>query len=106
YMASFMTNRMEYASDFTEEEYGEKTPPPVCLKTLDLKKDYSTQTSNNVAALYNVFLMKQDADRVMNTFRKVANEAMQNCQIQYEEDCHREKVQPIGKIKHIVYHKL
>src|SRR5699024_11134979 len=50
YMASFMTNRMEYASDFTEEAYGEKTTPPVCLKTIDLKKDYSTQTSNYIAA--------------------------------------------------------
>lgn len=106
YMASFMTNRMEYASDFTEEAYGEKTPPPVCLKTLDLKKDYSTQTSNHVAALYNVFLMKQDADSVMNTFRKVANEAMQNCQLQYEEVCYQENVEPIGKIKTLEYNEL
>src|SRR5699024_12191935 len=100
------TNRMEYASDFTEEAYGEKTPPPVCLKTIDLKKDYSTQTSNHVAALYNVFLMKQDAKSVMNTFRKVANEAMQNCQLQYEENCHREKVKTIGKIKTLEYNEL
>src|SRR5699024_11390520 len=80
--------------------------PHVYLKTIDIKKDDSTQTYNHVAALYNVFLMKQDAKSVMNTFRKVANEAMQNCQLQYEEICHREKVKPIGRIKTVEYNEL
>src|SRR5699024_4088571 len=38
--------------------------------------------------------------------RKVANQAMQNCQLQYEEVCHREKVKPIGKIKTLEYNEL
>src|SRR5699024_12594504 len=90
----------------TEKGYDEKTQPPVYLKPIDLKNDYSTQTANHVAALYNVLLMKQDAKSVMNTFRKVANDAMQNCQLQYEEVCHREKVEPIGKIKTLEYNEL
>lgn len=106
YMASFMTRRMEYIPDFTEEVYGERTPLPICLKTFDLKKDYSTQTSNHAAALYNVFLMKQNAESVMNTFRNIANESMGACQEQYEDICYRENVQPIGKIKVLEYLEL
>src|SRR5699024_12104030 len=65
-----------------------------------------TQTSKHVSVLYNVFLIKQDAKSIMNTFRKVANDAMQNCQLQYEEVCRREKVEPIGKIKTHEYNEL
>lgn len=106
YMASFMTKRMEYVPDFTEEVYGEKTPLPICLKTFDLKQDYSTQTSNHAAALYNVFLMEQNAENIMHTFRNIANESMEACQLQYEDICYRENVQPVGKIKVLEYNEL
>lgn len=55
FIASYFTKKMEYNPSFVEEVYGEKTPLPVCLKAYDLKQDYSTQTSNHTAALYNVF---------------------------------------------------
>ena len=106
YMASFMTRRMEYIPDFTEEVYKERTPLPVCLKTYDLKQDYSTQTSNHAAALYNVFLMKSNASDIMKTFRNIANESMMACQAQYEDICSREKVDPVGKIRVIEYSEL
>lgn len=106
YMASFFTRRMEYLPDFTEEQYGEKTPFPVCLKTYDLKKDYSTQTSNHVAALYNVFVMKSNAADIMKTFKQTATETMAACQAQYEDICFRENTAPVGKIKTIEYIEL
>ncbi|RYG73189.1 M20/M25/M40 family metallo-hydrolase [Lentibacillus lipolyticus] len=106
YMASFLTNRMEYVPDFMEEVYGERTPLPVCLKTYDLKQDYSTQTSNHAAAFYNVFLMKNNASDIMTTFRNIANESMEDCQQQYEDICHRENVQPVGNIKVLDYSEL
>lgn len=106
YMASFLTKRMEYIPDFTEEVYGERTPLPVCLKTYDLKNDYSTQTSNHAAALYNVFLMKQNAADIMKTFKAISTESMESCQAQYEDICYRENVQPVGKIKVIDYGEL
>lgn len=106
YMASFFTRKMEYIPDFTEEEYGEKTPLPVCLKTYDLKQDYSTQTSNHVAALYNVFVMKNNAADIMETFKNAAKTSMAACQKQYEEVCARENVQPVGEIKTLEYSEL
>lgn len=106
YMASFFTRRMEYIPDFTEEQFGEKTPLPVCLKTYDLKKDYSTQTSNHAAALYNVFVMKSNAADIMKIFKQTAVESMAACQEQYEDICFRENVKPVGEIKTIEYSEL
>lgn len=106
YMASYLNKKMEYNPDFTEEVYGERTPLPVCLKNYDLKDDYSTQTSNHAAALYNVFLMKQNATEIMNTFYSIAMKAMLECQNDYEAVCLREKVEPIGQIKVLQYQEL
>src|SRR5699024_6100194 len=58
YMASFFTKLMEFSPYFTEEVYGEKTPLPVCLKTYDLKKDYTNQTSNHTQELNNIIQNK------------------------------------------------
>lgn len=106
YMASFFTRRMEYIPNFTEKQYGEKTPLPICLKTYDLKEDYSTQTSNHAAALYNVFVMKSNAEEIMKVFKALAEESMQACQDQYEDICSREEVEPVGKIRTIDYQYL
>src|SRR5699024_2384692 len=70
------------------------------------KQDYSTQTSNHAAALYNVFLMKNNAEDVMKTFKDIAHESMNACQLQYEDICYRENVQPVGKIKVLDYQTL
>lgn len=91
YMASFLTKKMEYNQAFSEEAYGECTPLPVCLKTYDLKADYSTQTSNHVAALYNVFLMKRNAKETLASFREVAAEAMEECAEEYKDVLTREE---------------
>lgn len=106
YMASYFTKEMEFNPAFSEEVYGEKTPLPICLKSYDLKRDYSTQTSNHSAALYNVFLMEKSAEDVMNTFKSVAENTMKTCQNDYETICSREGVDPIGEIKVLEYAEL
>ena len=106
YMASYFTKEMEFNSKFVEESYGEKTPLPICLKTYDLKHDYSTQTSHHSAALYNVFLMEKSAEEIMETFKRVAVETMETCQQDYEAICARENVTPIGEIKVLEYGEL
>ncbi|MFA1822774.1 M20/M25/M40 family metallo-hydrolase [Virgibacillus oceani] len=106
YMASFLTKKMEYNSEFVEEVYGERTPLPITLKNYDLKSDYSTQTSNHVAALFNVFLMKQNATDIMTTFRKVALDAMSECQSEYEAICERENIELNFKLKVLDYQEL
>src|SRR5699024_1493230 len=65
-----------------------------------------TQTSNHAAALYNVFLMEQNAADIMQTFKGIAHESMTACQDQYEDICFRENVKPVGKIKVLDYGEL
>lgn len=106
YMASFLNQKMEFTNVFSEEEYGEKTPLPVILKNYDLKDDYSTQTSNHVASLYNVFTMKQNAEDIFNKYNTLVDEAMDECLSQYEMICRRENINPVGNIRTITYNEL
>src|SRR5699024_3358571 len=75
-------------------------------KIYDLKKEYSTQTSTHVAALYNVFIMKQSATEIMNQFKTIASEAMLKCQETYEAICKQEGVPPISLIQILTYEEL
>ncbi|MDW0116579.1 M20/M25/M40 family metallo-hydrolase [Sporosarcina thermotolerans] len=106
YMASYLTKAMEFNPHFVEEEYGEKTPLPVCLQEIDLKEDYSVQTSHHTAALYNVFLMRQNADDIMTIFKHTAVNAMAECTNDYKAICEREGVTPIGDIRVLEYTEL
>lgn len=106
YMASYLTRAMEFNADFVEEAYGERTPLPVCLQQIDLKEDYSTQTSHHSAALYNVFVMKQNADEIMKIFKDTAVRVMAECEKDYKAVCEREGVQPIGDINVLEYQEL
>ena len=106
YMASFMSQKMEFSDAFSEEEYGEKTPLPITLKYYDLKEEYSAQTSNHVATLYNVFTMKQNAADIFNTYHNLVEETMDECQKHYESLCNREGVHPVGTIRTLSYKAL
>ena len=106
YMASYLTKAMEFNADFVDEAYGERTPLPVCLQQLDLKEDYSTQTSHHSAALYNVFVMRQNADGIMKIFKDTVVRAMAECERDYSAVCEREGVEPIGDINVLEYREL
>jgi arginine utilization protein RocB len=106
YMASFLNQRMEFNDAFKETCFGETTPLPITLKTYDLKADYSTQTTNHVASLYNVFLMEQSEEKVFNTFNKITHDAAVELNTQYEEMCERENVSPVGTVNVMTYEAL
>lgn len=106
FMASFMTQQMEWNPLFRESDLGEKTPLPVSLQQKDLKMEYSTQTPYRAAALYNVFLMKRGAEEVMDIFTKVAEDAAKACNTAYSEICKREGVNPVGKVTVLSYEEL
>lgn len=103
YIASFMTQHMEWNPVFRETDLGESTPLPVSLQLKDLKMEYSTQTPYRAAALYNVFLLKRTATEVMEIFEQVALEAMAACNMQYKQICEREQVQGVGKVNVLRY---
>lgn len=106
YIASFLTQRMEWNPLFSESDLGETTPLPVSLQQKDLKTQYSTQTPYRAAALYNVFLFKRTADEVMDLFEQVANEAMDECNAAYQAVCDREQVKGVGNGRVIRYEEL
>lgn len=106
YIASYLTQRMEFNPLFQETVLGEKTPLPVSLQQKDLKMEYSAQTPYRAIALYNVFLMKQNAADVMKTFEKVAKEAAISCNEDYQAICTREGVEPVGTVKVLRYEAL
>ncbi|MCZ8536656.1 M20/M25/M40 family metallo-hydrolase [Paenisporosarcina quisquiliarum] len=106
YIASFLTQRMEFNPLFQETVLGEKTPLPVTIQQKDLKMEYSAQTPYRAKALYNVFLMKRNAAEIMSIFEGVANEAADECNKSYQAVCTREGVEPVGDIRVLKYEEL
>ena len=106
YIASFLTQRMEWNELFRETDLGESTPLPVSLQQKDLKLHYSTQTPYRAVALYNVFLLKRTASEVMDLFEQVATEAMAACNESYKVICDREQVKGVGDVKVLRYEQL
>ncbi|WP_203247471.1 M20/M25/M40 family metallo-hydrolase [Sporosarcina beigongshangi] len=106
YIASFLTQRMEWNPLFRETDLGESTPLPVSLQQKDLKLEYSTQTPYRAVALYNVFLLKRTATEVMDLFEQVATEAMAACNDSYQIICEREQVTGVGKVNVLRYEQL
>jgi arginine utilization protein RocB len=106
FIASFLTQRMEWNSSFQETVLGEKTPLPVTLQLKDLKMEYSVQTPYRAAALYNVFLMKRNASEVMDIFEKISSDAAQACNEAYRSMCTEQNVAPVGKVIVLKYEDL
>lgn len=106
YLASFLTQLMEWNPSFRETDLGESTPLPVSLQQKDLKTQYSTQTPYRASALYNIFLMKRSATEVMDLFEKVAEEAMAACNEAYQKICKRENIIGVGDARVIRYEEL
>lgn len=106
FIASFLTQKMEWNMQLKETALGETTPYPVTLQQKDLRREYSVQTPYRAAALYNVFLMKRSAKEVMDVFEKIAIDSVDACNRKYEEICKQESVQPIGKVRVLKYSDL
>jgi arginine utilization protein RocB len=106
YIASFLTERMEWNFSLQEKEMGETTPLPVTLQQKDLKVEYSVQTPYRSSALYNVFLMKRNAEEIMEIFEKVALDAARACNQAYKEVCLKQSVDHVGEVRVLRYDDL
>ncbi|MFL0363489.1 M20/M25/M40 family metallo-hydrolase [Bacillus sp. PK3_68] len=106
YIASFLTQMMEWNPIFHESDLGENTPLPVSLQQKDLKTQYSTQTPYRAAALYNVFLMKRTASEIMDLFEEVAQKAAKKCNEAYKVLCQSEQIDGVGEVRVLRYEKL
>ncbi|MEH7744620.1 M20/M25/M40 family metallo-hydrolase [Neobacillus drentensis] len=106
YIASFLTQRMEWNLSLQETVMGETTPLPVTLQQKDLKLEYSVQTPYRSSALYNVFLMERNAEEIMDIFEKVAVNAARACNKAYIEVCKEQSVDPVGEVRVLRYEAL
>ncbi|CAM3271958.1 M20/M25/M40 family metallo-hydrolase [Filibacter tadaridae] len=106
YIASFLTQQMEWNNLFEETSHGETTPLPVSLQQKDLKSEYSAQTPYRAAALYNVFLMNRSAAEIMDLFELTALRSMSDCNAAYRQICDREGVDVVGDIRVMRYEQL
>lgn len=106
FIASFLTQAMEWNDLFHETDLGENTPLPVSLQQKDLKMQYSTQTPYRATALYNLFLMKRNAEEVMELFERTAKQAATMCNTAYGELCKREGIDGIGEVRVLRFEQL
>ncbi|SIS45975.1 M20/M25/M40 family metallo-hydrolase [Salimicrobium flavidum] len=107
YMATFLTQKMEWNPDFRETALGESTPLPVSLRQKDLMgMEYSTQTPYRAQVLFNAFLLNRSAKDILDLFRATAKEAALACNEAYEAVCHREGVQPLWDVGVMEYREL
>ncbi|WP_347861026.1 M20/M25/M40 family metallo-hydrolase [Salimicrobium sp. PL1-032A] len=107
YMATFLTQKMEWNPDFRETVLGQSTPLPVSLRQKDLMAmEYSTQTPYRAQVLFNAFLLERSAKDVLDLFRHTAEEAAAACNEAYLSVCKREGVQPLGEVDVMEYREL
>lgn len=106
FIASYVTQAMEFSDAFRERVHGETTPVPVTLDQHDRRDGYSTQTPFRTSALYNVFVMEQSAGDVMRRFERVVRHAAERCVVAYRSACARDGVEPIGALRVLRFEEL
>ncbi|WP_176461667.1 M20/M25/M40 family metallo-hydrolase [Anaeromicrobium sediminis] len=82
--AEFM-RRLEVDTELCDEVDGEVTVPPTCLKYKDLKELYSAQTPITSIAYYNLQTLSMSPKVALDKFRKMAEEALDECIRKVEE---------------------
>jgi len=69
---------LHFNSGFCQQNMGETTPPPVCLKMQDLKTTYSVSTPLYTAAYYNIVTIKLDPEKAMDMLTEIGDRAFRN----------------------------
>jgi len=82
-MTSFLTCEMELSTEFCQRYGNEVTPPPTTLVQKDLKTEYNVQVSHRGVSLYNMFVLNQPLDEIMQTLRQTAERAAQKIVAQH-----------------------
>lgn len=74
-LSSEIYSRMHLNTDLCQSANGVTTPPPICLKAVDLKLTYSSTSSFFAASYYNLLTVDTDALEVMDLLRSIAVES-------------------------------
>lgn len=77
-LVSEINRLLEYNPDFSDQVNDTITPPPTCLKQLDLKELYSVQTPLYAAAYYNILTLSISEDKLMGDLKELSLKAFNN----------------------------
>lgn len=77
-LAGELNRLLELNPDFCDSDRGNITPPPTCLKHMDLKELYSVQTPLMAASYYNVLTLNLSIEELMDKLKKISLEAFNN----------------------------
>ncbi|RXM58896.1 peptidase M20 [Clostridium tetani] len=77
-LAGELNRLLELNPDFCDNNRGNLTPPPTCLKHTDLKELYSVQTPLMAASYYNVLTLNLSIDELMDKLKKLCFQAFEN----------------------------
>ena len=75
-ITSEIVSGIDYNIDLCEENLGEKTQPPVCLKQSDTKSTYSVQTADSAYVYFNWFSLKKTEEEILAVFKDEVGKAV------------------------------
>ncbi|WP_163100419.1 M20/M25/M40 family metallo-hydrolase [Peribacillus alkalitolerans] len=84
YMASQLTCEIELNTEFCEVVEGEVTPPPTNLIQKDLKKEYNVQIPHRAVTLFNLFIMEQSMEGIVEQLRASAEKVARRIEQGFE----------------------
>ena len=77
-LVSEINRLLESNPDFSDEFIGTITPPPMCLKQIDLKELYSVQSPLYAASYYNLLTLNMSENELMIQLKELADKAFNN----------------------------
>ncbi|WLR54161.1 M20/M25/M40 family metallo-hydrolase [Mesobacillus subterraneus] len=84
-IAAELTRQIDYNPDLCNEAFGETTIPPVSLKQMDLKPNYTVQTALAAYVYYNFFIHSWTPKDVLEKLKQQAHIAFEKALKLYEE---------------------
>lgn len=84
-IAAELTRQIDYNPDLCNEAFGEITMPPVSLKQMDLKPNYTVQTALAAYVYYNFFIHSWTPKDVLEKLKEQAHIAFENALNLYHE---------------------
>lgn len=88
-LASEVNRLLNLNIDFCEVSRGAVTPPPVCLKQMDLKTLYSVQTPIYAVSYYNMLMLEKSSEEILVSLKRLCAKAAENVTTGIEESRRR-----------------
>ncbi len=88
-LASEVNRLLNLNIDFCEFSRGAVTPPPICLKQMDLKTLYSVQTPIYAVSYYNILTLEKSSEEILLSLKEICTRAVENAVSSIEESRRR-----------------